>query len=279
MFQVVHKALTHGGKFHADDVFSAALLTLLNPKIEITRGFEIPPDFDGLVFDLGGGAFDHHQSSAEVRENGVPYAAFGLLWRTYGAALLGEEDAARFDDKFVQPLDLDDNTGCGDPIAAIITCFNPGWDSDASPDACFAQAVTFATTILNKKLESTRGISRARALVEDALTRIDCGVVVLDRFAPWKFVLTKSDAQFVVYPSQRGGYSAQCVPADCDGPEVLKCPFPAEWAGKSADELQRMNGVKTLRFCHNSRFLIAAGTLEDTVSACRFAQRAQEVAE
>ena len=31
-------AFTHSGKFHADDVFSAALLLYLNPEIMITRG-------------------------------------------------------------------------------------------------------------------------------------------------------------------------------------------------------------------------------------------------
>lgn len=31
-------AFTHSGKFHADDVFSAALLLYLNPEITITRG-------------------------------------------------------------------------------------------------------------------------------------------------------------------------------------------------------------------------------------------------
>ena len=31
-------AFTHGGKFHADDVFSSALLLYINPEISITRG-------------------------------------------------------------------------------------------------------------------------------------------------------------------------------------------------------------------------------------------------
>ena len=35
-------AFTHGGKFHADDVFSAALLLYLNPEIVITRGNRVP---------------------------------------------------------------------------------------------------------------------------------------------------------------------------------------------------------------------------------------------
>lgn len=79
-------AMTHGGKFHADDVFSAALLRLLRPDIRIHRGFQVPEAFEGLVFDIGLGPFDHHQQDAPVRENGVPYAAFGLLWREFGAA-------------------------------------------------------------------------------------------------------------------------------------------------------------------------------------------------
>ena len=44
------KAFTHSGKFHADDVFSYALLLYLNPAITITRGNKVPKDFDGIVF-------------------------------------------------------------------------------------------------------------------------------------------------------------------------------------------------------------------------------------
>ena len=42
------KGFTHGGKFHADDVFSTALLQILRPDIQITRGFTVPDDFDGI---------------------------------------------------------------------------------------------------------------------------------------------------------------------------------------------------------------------------------------
>ena len=85
------KAFTHGGKFHADDVFSAALLLYLNPEIQITRGNKVPEDYDGIVFDIGRGEYDHHQIDSRIRDNGVPYAAFGLLWEQLGAGILGEE--------------------------------------------------------------------------------------------------------------------------------------------------------------------------------------------
>ena len=52
---------THAGKFHADDVFATALLQILRPDIKITRGFVVPDDFDGIVYDIGFGMFDHHR--------------------------------------------------------------------------------------------------------------------------------------------------------------------------------------------------------------------------
>ena len=104
-------AFTHSGKFHADDVFSSALLLYLNPEIKITRGNKVPDDFDGIVFDIGRGRYDHHQKDSRIRENGIPYAAFGLLWEDLGCEILGDELAEKFDEAFVQPLDNNDNTG------------------------------------------------------------------------------------------------------------------------------------------------------------------------
>ena len=278
MTQITNQAYTHGGKFHADDVFSAALLKILNPDIKITRGFDPPADFNGIVFDIGLGRFDHHQQDAEVRENGIPYAAFGLLWREFGGTVMrgcckpehADKEAANFDEKFIQPLDEDDNTGSGNQLATAIGLFNPSWDSDESADNCFFEAVNLAMLILNKKFESVRSVQRATALVEKALAESSDAIVVLPRYAPWKNVLVKAEADFVVYPSQRGGYSAQVVPADTDkDPDYY---FPEEWAGKPEQELRLASGVDTLSFCHKGRFLISTGTLEDAIAACRIAR-------
>lgn len=209
-------ALTHAGKFHADDVFSAALLRLIYPDIQFQRVFSVPEDFDGLVFDIGWGKFDHHQSGAPVRENGVPYAAFGLLWREYGSQLVGEE-AQRFDEHFIQPLDLEDNTGCGHPLAAAIAAFNPCWDSDENPDDNFQKALDVAFAILSRKIEEVNGIRRAGALVKEAVLKMQDDIIVLDRYAPWKQFVLDSSALFVVSPSQRGGFSAPGCSGKCAG--------------------------------------------------------------
>ena len=140
-------AFTHSGKFHADDVFSAALLLYLNPEITITRGNQVPENYEGLVFDIGRGQYDHHQKDSRIRDNGVPYAAFGLLWEKLGPEILGEELALKFDESFVQPLDINDNTGEKNELATLIGNFNPGWDSKSSNDEAFFQAVSVAGMI------------------------------------------------------------------------------------------------------------------------------------
>ena len=46
----IRKALTHGGKFHSDDVFGAAFLKVINPDIEVVRSNIITDDFDlGII--------------------------------------------------------------------------------------------------------------------------------------------------------------------------------------------------------------------------------------
>ncbi len=146
--EIPAKGFTHGAKFHADDVFTTAFLRILNPSFEVERGFEVPADYDGIVYDIGRGAFDHHQQDKEYRENGCPYAAFGLVWRAFGADFIGEEEAAQFDEHFIQPLDESDNTGCHNVLSQVIEEFNPGWDSEESYDSCFWKAVEVAEIIL-----------------------------------------------------------------------------------------------------------------------------------
>ena len=159
---------THAGKFHADDVFATALLQILRPDIKITRGFVVPDDFDGIVYDIGFGMFDHHQEPREYRANGVPYAAFGLLWRVLGPGLVGERQARLIDENFIQPLDLNDNTGEQNSLCDAIGFFNPVWDSKEDQDACFFKAVAVAKQILEHQIESANAVNRADEKVQQA---------------------------------------------------------------------------------------------------------------
>ena len=189
---------THAGKFHADDVFATALLQILRPDIKITRGFVVPDDFDGIVYDIGFGMFDHHQEPREYRANGVPYAAFGLLWRVLGPGLVGERQARLIDENFIQPLDLNDNTGEQNSLCDAIGFFNPVWDSKEDQDACFFKAVA-----VQSRFWSTR-------------SRVP---------TPSTGPTRKSSR-----PTRTPGTASWCCPATCPGKTVCIKPMPCLWS-------------------------------------------------
>lgn len=261
-------AFTHGGKFHADDVFSSALLLYINPEISITRGNSVPDDFTVIVFDIGRGEFDHHQKDSRIRENGVPYAAFGLLWEAVGADILGEELAVKFDESFVQPLDNNDNTGEKNELATLIGNFNPSWDYEGGSDEAFFQAVSVAGMILENKFERYRGNERADKRVEEVLTKHDPAsrILVLPKFIPCQKALSETDIAFVIFPSNRGGFCIQ--PQKREYSMNYKCSFPAEWLGLEGEELVKATGISGAIFCHKGGFIMTVREQDEAVKAC-----------
>lgn len=264
-------AFTHSGKFHADDVFSSALLLYLNPEITITRGNKVPDDFDGIVFDIGRGRYDHHQKDSRIRENGIPYAAFGLLWEDLGCEILGDELAEKFDEAFVQPLDNNDNTGEKNELASLIGSFNPSWDENGGTDEAFFRAVSVAGMILENKFARYLGNERADKRIEEVLeTRDQTGdsrILVLPEFIPCQERLSETEVAFVIFPSNRGGYCIQ--PQKKEYSLNYKCSFPSEWLGLENEELQKETGLSSATFCHKGGFLMSVGDLSDAIRACQ----------
>ena len=75
--------ITHAKNFHADDVFSTALLAVLTKRetyeLNVIRSNypykelseDILNDPENIMYDIGRGKFDHHQADSPVRENGI----------------------------------------------------------------------------------------------------------------------------------------------------------------------------------------------------------------
>ena len=246
-------AVTHAGTFHADDIFGAAFLKLIVPDIEIIRTNENPKVTDYIMFDIGMGEFDHHMASNECRSDKTPYAAFGKLWRHFAPYLYDEKIVKKIDNAFIKHLDLSDNTGVYDSLCYAFSSFNPLEDNETG-DKEFMECVSFAKRILENLIKKEeRHLEEEKYVIEKYNSSLDKRVLVLDKHAYFKDFLPFKETIYVVYPSKRGGYSSQGVSKSPDTVE-LKKPFPEEWTHELPEGL---------RFCHNSRFLIAADTLED----------------
>jgi uncharacterized UPF0160 family protein len=275
---------THDGSFHADEVFAVAAFSLLDGPVEVIRTRD-PQELAradvrvdvGFRHDPSSGDFDHHQREFDgVRENGVRYAAFGLVWREHGSRLCGDdrEVAEAVDRTLVQPVDAND-TGQQltrslidgvHPMSVngVIGGFNARWDETLTPERereRFEQAVALARGILSREIAAAASARRAARIVRDAIAdAADPRVVELPVNAPWKRVLVpeSDEALYVVYP-KRQGFGLEAVPREL-GSFQNRRDLPEAWAGLDGERLVAATGVEDALFCHAKRFLVVART-------------------
>ena len=287
--------ITHSGTFHSDEVLATVILEKVLGNITICRTFKVPEELadDVIVYDIGFGMYDHHQKGGNgARENGVPYAAAGLIWKDFGRQLVADTCNPDLvwnliDRDLIQGIDATDNGKIPKvdyPAQAMtfsqaISSFNPNWDSEMSTDDAFAKAVEFAKIVFDNVLANTVSKANAQDIVDEAIESSVNNIMVLDRFVPWQeFIFSSannkaSDILFVVFPSNRGGYNWQCVP-DALGSFGMRKAVPDEWKGLRDLELQNVTGVATASFCHPEGFIGGATTLEDAIALAKLAVEA-----
>ena len=286
--------VTHNGPYHCDDIFAVATLCLflgedVPVKMVRTRDQNIIEKGD-FVVDVGGyysekeKVFDHHQDGGGgERENGIPYASFGLVWKRYGAEICKDEEVSRMlDEKLVQFIDAEDN---GVKISKnlfegvnvysvydFFISFTPTWnEEDVDVDAVFKDCVNMAKEVLKREIKIAKDMKKAEEFVKVCYENSeDKRIVVLDRYYPWKdFVVNFPEPLFVVYPSFKGDlWHAQTVPVENDAFKSRKA-LPQSWAGKRDADLVEITGVDDAVFCHNKSFLAVAGSKEGAIALAK----------
>jgi uncharacterized UPF0160 family protein len=274
------KAGTHNGRFHADEVMATAILKeIFDIELVRTRDEDTLKDLE-LVYDVGDGEFDHHQSDKEHRENGTPYAACGLIWRKFGKDVIKANDSSlseeevngvfRYIDRnLIEAIDAEDNgirsTVTIIPnlnVSTLISNFNPPWDANIEDeDSYFNEAVKFADIILGNALAHQISTIRAKTnIIEAYEKRPRPELLVLDRPYPWSRLLNSVDRNrevlFVVFPRENE-YLLQTVRGG-GGPLRNRKSLPAAWAGKRDEELNEIIGIDDAIFCHTGRFIAGA---------------------
>lgn len=290
--------ITHSGTFHADEVFATVLLSLVLDNINILRINEVDESKiykEAIIYDVGLGELDHHQAGGNgKRNNGISYAACGLIWKKYGIRILENIGISsdnidylfnKIDKNLIQFIDANDN-GITPSIktdykyislASIIASFNPNWDEDVDADIRFMDAINLAKIVVRNEFESEISKLKAKSKVENAINSSENNIMILDKFMPWKeFILESNlnkakDILYVVFPSNRGGYNVYAVPKE-EGSFENRKSFPKEWAGLRDENLQKVTGVKTARFCHTACFICTAETKEDAMKLANLAK-------
>lgn len=276
-------AITHSGTMHADEVFATAFLNDYLDDIKVIRVPYVEEDkvpTNALVYDIGRGKFDHHQEDAQVRENGIKYSSFGLLFKEYGKEYLKkknitniEEVFTTFDKELIEAIDAIDN-GIFPEITApykvktisdVIKVFNPSYGCSQDENTQFLKAVAFASTIIEETLYGIIGKVKAKEIVLEKIKNCTTPVLELEEYLPYEETVLKNpegeQLLFVLYPSNRGGYGIKTIKNSAED-KTDRMSFPEEWAGLEGEELERKTGIKGTYFCHMNRFLLTCDSKE-----------------
>lgn len=301
------KIVTHNGTFHADDLFAAGVLSLVmqneNMPFEIirTRDLEVIKNAD-YVFDVGGeynpdtNRYDHHQKGgAGVRDNGIPYASFGLVWKHFGQKLCDGDMSAwkTIDDEIASPIDANDNgIDIGElkftnikpyPGSRVFSIFEPTWKEDANDtDSVFSEQVKKVAELLRREIKVALDDTEGREIIKSFYEKAeDKRIIFLEKSFPrylYQSVLSGfPEPVYLVYPS---GHSTNWkVEAISKSPGVMESrkPFPESWRGfiRSEENLTAsIEGIEGIFFVHNSGYL---ANLDNKEHAIEFAKKALSI--
>lgn len=286
------RAVTHNGRCHADDVFAAATLLLkFGDGLEITRTRdEATIAAADIVFDVGHAhapaerRFDHHQpGGAGARENGIPYAAFGLVWKEFGEDICGDAAvAAEVEERLAQPIDAADNGFLiAQPIEGmpselifdhLARLFCPTWlEDDAGHDAAFFEVVPFARRVIERAIAHAAAKLKGNALAAACYEKAeDPRLLVLDGPYPHGRVAeAHPEILFTVSPDVFAGrWNLKTVQ---DRAFESRRLLPESWAGLRGEALEAATGVPGATFCHRGRWFCAAATREAALALAALA--------
>jgi uncharacterized UPF0160 family protein len=289
--------VTHSGHFHADELFALAVLSLkFEDNIDITRTRDeakfAQADYVvdiGGVYDAEKCRFDHHQhGGAGNRENGIPYAAFGLVWKQFGSELCGSQDIADVvEEKLVQPLDAHDNgmeifqkvSEHVEPftLSKMIHIFNPTWTEGMEEfDTIFKNLIPIAKQIIKREIKIAQDKELAKENVIQAYTNAtDKRLIILDAAYPISEILSEyPEPLFIVRPDSTPGLWKVSTIRDNMHEFKNKKDLPKAWGGKRGEELAQVSGVADATFCHQGLFIAIAKSKEGAIALAQLAVNA-----
>lgn len=279
---------SHSGKFHADDVFAIAALSIIHPEYKILRSRD-PEEWakcDYLV-DVGGvynhekRIYDHHFRNGPTYEDGLPMSSVGLVWKHYGEEICGSKGIAdRICRKFIRTLDAHDNgielTVKADngfsvsdvSVSALLSVMNPSDYSKA--DEVFEEEVKRARKILMAYIAKAKKWFDSKQETIEAINKaVSEGKQFIEVSQECNFMehlLNCNDGKdilYVMYPND-GKWYARTVAKSLGSFDDRKS-FPDNWAGLRDDEFSKKAGIPDGVFCHHSCFICGSYSHESTV--------------
>ena len=147
------KGITHGGLCHADEVLATALIRkFLSTDFPVDRVFVVPegtPD-DVLIYDIGGGQFDHHKGKKfSSHDETHELSSCGLIWEEFESEFKAAMPEFTFNEigRLVKEIDSHDNGHKVSPVAISMSNLKVPGSTPGPKD--FEVAVQYMTDLLH----------------------------------------------------------------------------------------------------------------------------------
>lgn len=268
---------THNGEFHADDLLATALLKhalgTRGISVRITRSrVKAVLDSCDIVYDVGGGIYDHHDINKVYYPNGIPMAACGKLLKD----LVTDEDVAEgLRRRLFYSVEANDN-GFELPRYVeqsrlyFVSMFNPTWmeSGSSAQHKAFFEVLNIVLRVYERMLETVMADIQARRFIsQNAKFVFDNQVMLLSKYCPvQEYARVHPELLAAVYPRD-DKYVVRCMPTFMRK-YATKVSFPVSWHGKSGSDLELITGIKGSVFCPDGGYMAVFDNPYSARSAC-----------
>lgn len=275
-------AVTHSGKFHADDVLSWSFIQYFCPNtytLVRTRDEHIFAKAD-IIFDVGGifepknCKFDHHQHEYTGR-----YSSAGMLLEWLCSTQFISIDLYQFlKDELVDYVDDVDNgrikpkQGIPD-FTTMVDCYNHGCSTLEEYDAAFIKASNMSQDIIHGLCIKHKIFQENILIVKtemDAAIEQKRNFLFFSNYVSWKeayfSIASEHPTEFVIHPSLQGNWTTVAIPPNLNSFDQ-KTSLPEHWAGYMNEKLVAITGKSSAIFCHKNRFICAFSNLEEMLES------------
>lgn len=271
--------VTHSGTFHVDDVISTIFLSKIFEEVNLIR----VPSMDNrstnnkLVFDIGLGAFDHHQKNRNgKRENGIYYSSIGLLWKKYGKKYLKSLNIRNInkvyeymDRELIQYIDATDNMQKEYLKSKVSPDFvklcNPEWNENTTEEEGFIRALRLADEFWELYIKHALAEVESIKIIIRKTNNTNKDYAIFDKELPYRKAINlikNKNIKYLIFKSKRECYDVRIIDKELE--------FKKEIVTNDIKKARILSNIKDLLYVDTRGKLCCTRTLESAIKLIEY---------